>query len=41
MAAASKHGHPLAGLPAEIGQLTDVSGRNLQHHFLCNRHDAS
>jgi hypothetical protein len=23
---------------AEIGQLTDVSGCNLQHHFLCNRH---
>lgn len=30
-----KPGHPSA---AEIGQLTDVSDCNLQHHFLCNQH---
>jgi hypothetical protein len=30
-------GHGFVSFPGKIGQLTDVSHCNLQHHFYCNR----
>jgi hypothetical protein len=41
MAGAAGHAldHRLVRFPFKIGQLTDVSHCNLQHHFYCNRGD--